>query len=766
MNAIIYKELRELAPWALLSLIGIVISTTAVLQESFYLRRVNNVFTEEFFLQMVVAPSIVALILGFAQTIPELWRDHWAFLVQRGVSMKQIFFSKVIAAAIVYGLVVSTAVLIVVICCRWNGIDRYPFEWQMLLAPIAASIGAFGFYFVAMQCVLRQAGHYVTRFLPLILPGLLLCGIVLVFAEVDQFGTPSSWIILMVSTVLFGLMAWGSFVSHGDMKRTPGIARLAIGVPTYAAFVAGYFAFWLSVVVVVDVLQDESEVELLHFLTERTQWNSLHVAENGDVYRSRTTRDTDDSRVVEHALDVDQPQFVSTTSANSVKQLGGATVPPSSSLWGYWRGGHGVDILEHVSSGGNSRRLYSETHGVILNYADPHDVTYPERPRQERFRREPAQLVSVVTPDGFQSASEFQGLTADSPHRFGKLIGVLGSWRGHAGRVIDRRGGRGGPVTDVRTVLLFDDGLFEINFESESVTLHFEPPPGKLIRSLFPLGEAEVLAVFTDDSLSRYSAQPILFDTYPDNRPGTDEDVTSTTTVLMPDKLHGSTMVPAEVQTLLGFTFGVTDNEYIYHSYGSFLSLDIDRVVKTDHSGRVIEVRTIAHSLPALPLPVCLTLGITAGIAPAGPVAVVRLVDVASQSISGFGPGIIGRTLLRSPTRTAVVLLVQLLSAWFSVWLAGRFAMRRGMSAVARRRWQWISLLLGPAAALTLASLHAQPVMTVCGGCQRKRVIDNDDCEYCGAAQQPPATDGTEIFGTLTRATGSSGSAAKAELAV
>mgnify|MGYP001583922844 CR=1 FL=1 len=35
MQAIIYKELRELAPWSLLFLVGIIISTYAVLMESF-----------------------------------------------------------------------------------------------------------------------------------------------------------------------------------------------------------------------------------------------------------------------------------------------------------------------------------------------------------------------------------------------------------------------------------------------------------------------------------------------------------------------------------------------------------------------------------------------------------------------------------------------------------------------------------------------------------------------------------------------------------
>ncbi|MDG1896649.1 MAG: hypothetical protein P8J37_17235 [Fuerstiella sp.] len=128
MQAIIYKELRELAPWSLLFLVGIIISTYAVLMESFYLRPVSNIFTKELFLQMAVAPSIAALVLAFRQTVPEFWRDHWAFLVQRGVSMTQIFFARLIAAAVVYVLVVLTALLMPVVCCCWNGIDRFPFE--------------------------------------------------------------------------------------------------------------------------------------------------------------------------------------------------------------------------------------------------------------------------------------------------------------------------------------------------------------------------------------------------------------------------------------------------------------------------------------------------------------------------------------------------------------------------------------------------------------------------------------------------------------
>jgi hypothetical protein len=172
---------------------------------------------------------------------------------------------------------------------------------------------------------------------------------------------------------------------------------------------------------------------------------------------------------------------------------------------------------------------------------------------------------------------------------------------------------------------------------------------------------------------------------------------------------------------------------------------------------RTIHARSIEKSVALM---------ITAGVAPAGPVSLGVLADAASQSMSGFGPGIVGRTLLRSPTRMALVLLMQFLSAWLAAWLAGRFATRRGLSRTVRRRWQWISLLFGPAAVLTLASLHAQPVTIVCDECRRKRVIDNVKCEHCGAAQQAAASDGTEIIGTLHRTAGSSSSEAAAELAV
>jgi hypothetical protein len=56
----------------------------------------------------------------------------------------------------------------------------------MLLPSLVCSIAAFGFYFAAMQLVLREAGFFVTRLLPLVIPGLVISGVIGVTSEIDE----------------------------------------------------------------------------------------------------------------------------------------------------------------------------------------------------------------------------------------------------------------------------------------------------------------------------------------------------------------------------------------------------------------------------------------------------------------------------------------------------------------------------------------------------------------------------------------------------
>ena len=242
MKTIIWKEFRENAKWGALALLATLIGTVLLLAHEFERRPIHVDFLSQDFLVITVfASSALALLLGFAQTIPDLWRDRWAFLVQRGVSMTRIFFAKTIAAAMLNIIVVASALTIAVLWVSRGGIQRYPFEWRMLIPSVVASIAGFGFFFAAMQVVLREAGFFVTRLLPLAIPGLVLFGVVVVTVEMDEHVPWFVWIGVILFTLMSAVGAWGVFVSHGEVRRMACVSRVCIAFPNFAGFLAVLF---------------------------------------------------------------------------------------------------------------------------------------------------------------------------------------------------------------------------------------------------------------------------------------------------------------------------------------------------------------------------------------------------------------------------------------------------------------------------------------------------------------------------------------------
>ena len=60
--------------------------------------------------------------------------------------------------------------------------------------------------------------------------------------------------------------------------------------------------------------------------------------------------------------------------------------------------------------------------------------------------------------------------------------------------------------------------------------------------------------------------------------------------------------------------------------------------------------------------------------------------------------------------------------------------------------WTIAGLLLGPAGTLMLIALRDWPAREPCPACGKKRVVDRELCEHCGAPFPPPTPDGTQVF--------------------
>jgi hypothetical protein len=82
-------------------------------------------------------------------------------------------------------------------------------------------------------------------------------------------------------------------------------------------------------------------------------------------------------------------------------------------------------------------------------------------------------------------------------------------------------------------------------------------------------------------------------------------------------------------------------------------------------------------------------------------------------------------------------------------WWLGR---RYSLSLPARLGWAAFHLAFGIPGLLTFLSVQEWPAREACPHCKKLRVVDREDCEYCGADFAPPEKNGTEVFESLVAA--------------
>jgi hypothetical protein len=87
-------------------------------------------------------------------------------------------------------------------------------------------------------------------------------------------------------------------------------------------------------------------------------------------------------------------------------------------------------------------------------------------------------------------------------------------------------------------------------------------------------------------------------------------------------------------------------------------------------------------------------------------------------------------------------LFIQLLAAFTLTVLAAR---HRGLSPRQTALWVVLAGLLGLGVPLAVLAIYPMAVYEICGGCQRRRRVENATCEHCGADWDALPTEGIEI---------------------
>ena len=352
-------------------------------------------------------------------------------------------------------------------------------------------------------------------------------------------------------------------------------------------------------------------------------------------------------------------------------------------------------------------------------------------------------------------------------------------------------------TTVEKQVLLFEDGIYEIDFGEQAVTKKFDAPTDERLRSINKLHDGKDQVLVTSDKrlrvfesadevvgvreidlsrvprvrdvieglqeraqriklpadakmVSPFSGVRHLDDDvvavrlHRDRNPGEPGEKLYRL-VYLPGQLLQTIEIPAALAGYDAFGFGrTTDGEIVFEGHIA-LAVNHPRFVRTTADGEVLEVRDQFAERSASPSDAAMLCGI-APIVPVAPFALLTSVNGLTEAISERGVGVLPRLLRRQPLAFGMPLVVMVLSAGIACWFGKRMAKTRGLDARGQAIWQLIGLMLGPAAVLAVMSLRPRPKQVACKSCQSLRALDQPGCQHCGTDFSTSAADGTEII--------------------
>ena len=160
MKAIFKKELRDLLPWIVVGMILI----TALCWSG---RDETGIALAE---SLPIGFAAVAIAFGFLQTIGDMRTDAKGYLLHRPVSVRSVFWGKLLAGAVGYVAAIALPMIGLAIYQEIMGPEKLPTSPMKLIPSLLMSIVVFSFHPAAMWAVSRQARWLGTKAIPLAVP--------------------------------------------------------------------------------------------------------------------------------------------------------------------------------------------------------------------------------------------------------------------------------------------------------------------------------------------------------------------------------------------------------------------------------------------------------------------------------------------------------------------------------------------------------------------------------------------------------------------
>ena len=688
LKALFWKECRENFRWAVLAGLALSLGLAYAwyhLYQQNYWPSFSNVWSSENLILTITTP-LVGLALGLLQTLPELRRDQWAFLVHRPASRTALFWGKVLPGVSLYLL---ATVLPLLGLAAWGASPAHVpavFDWRFTLAGWAAVLAGLPFYFAGLLVALRPARWYGSRALPL-LTALLAPWAATQLAEFWQVA-----VAIFATIAVLAIAAWGSFVSGGEYKQQTKPARFAMGLTLYPVMLAIGLGALLLVAGAYNLVGGRS-------------------ANEGDWSRDESKIDTQ-GRIYsyfEHGTDLAHQDKKTVT----ITDLAGHAVAPP--VWENLKQQHKLLDFAYLfqSDPGQDYHRYSDPERYVISL-----TSYISDARQTYWYYETVahQVIGYDVTSGVPAVIGYLG-----PKGFGRSREQAGQFEAARPEPTGFAGFR---------LLRFPQALYQYDPPAQAVRLLQSLPAGR--GGTASVGEtsngysteAQALIVAAGDHLTAYG------------RPAPGGPQTPRRLFTLPVLFDPKTYSSIEAAM-------TPDRSRFFFWYEPGPLMQPNRLVTVTSDGRIVKSEIVSAAKSAYVAP-------KMRFVQAAPALVFPPATLSAFALYGYLGHRLGWASAAGVWNTLVgfgpILFFSTLGGLLPAVLAYLLSRRLGDNR--RGRWGWAlgMFWLGGYGILLLLALRPWPARVPCPRCGRLRVVDNAACEHCGAAFDRPVRDGTEIF--------------------
>jgi len=726
MRTLIWKELRENARYLPIGML-VIAGVCWIVHPSDSSR--NTLLASELVSQFAIVAPLLAFALGVVQSYRDLQDAPTAYLNHRGITASDVFLSKVISGFAIYATAIIVPVLVLAAWVAFQGMWRIPMRPAQVIPATVFSLLAFGMHPAAMLMMARSASWWGTRLFPLVPAGVMLIPF---FAMLSRGGLEAAmWSCLIAIPMLAWMIGvarqgWSELATQPSAADSNPRLRRRWLLPTYlligTAIVFGGAVMGLASLVS-SVLEPDVRTPQHYEKIEISQdthdlWLTTQVTKYDDArgrYRDRVLageRIEDGEEVDPMAADAIDGDF---------RDL--------NLMWSITNGGGYRQSDGFFNGFDNSAGVFSysyDSRGYILGYQ-----SYPQ-----------TRWVHTISSDSVSPAGEFVGRPfTQNALAFGFTVFSGDSQLYGFVPIIDR------------------DGISMVDTDPLGIRRIVDGPIDGAAMLTMARGTAPRLLVLSGSQLTEYR----LVD-----QTDSEDWYTPEETGLMMDEHTDRRKIRLDAKPVRSFimpeSFDITESTIVFawtedsllavNKKHNWTDVQIQNLFPTSEDRDASESLAFTVTPGRLPEPADVdpaSLLVVLGLVPG--LAFLTLLSVVAWMIFWQYPmpGDPIADFLADPMPDTVVAISFLVVTAIAFVLLRKMAHRRGLSRSQARWWYFSVPLLGLIAPLAIVTLYRSVSRESCPLCDSPRRVDHLECEHCGQALPPPASDGIKIVGPLSQ---------------